>query len=97
MICQKVWLGLQPSMSAASSSSLGMVSIKPFMFQMAKGSAPAIMAMPTPVIELRSAGPMTMLSITKSAARVAVLGIISTITKASMPTCRPAKRKRLKA
>src|SRR5713101_8724251 len=39
-ICTNTWLGEAPSMIAASSNSLGMVSRKPFRFQIENGSMP---------------------------------------------------------
>ena len=60
MIWMNVWLAeCSVNVGAASSSSFGIVSMKPFMFQIAKGSDAATIAKPTPRMELRNCGPRT--------------------------------------
>ena len=58
---KKAEFGVQPSISAASSSSLGIVSRYPFIFQMAKGREPERTANPTPsreFLKLKTVPPM---------------------------------------
>ena len=90
-------------MMAASSSSRGIVSRKPFRFQMANGSMPEVIASPTPHSESRR------LKITLCVSgfwnwkrfkqhvqrrQRAMDGSISTVTTPSISPSRPLKRKR---
>ena len=99
MMRKKVWLGDAPSISAASSSSFGMVSMYPLRFQIANGKSDESSANPTPISELRTLkSPITMrFSSTNSGASVATVGRINTASTASISACRPRKRKREKA
>ena len=90
MIRRNVCVGDAPSRLAASSSSLGIVSMYPLRFQIANGSAPDVSASPTPSSELRRLNEKSpeltwiLFKKTKSGASAATDGTIRTATIAIM-------------
>lgn len=94
----KAVVTLQPSMSAASSNSFGIVSKYPFRFQMAKGRVEDPYAIINPNSVARNGSPLILKreSKTYSGASVAVEGSIMRTMNPNMPACRPMKRNREK-